>query len=410
MPRLHPAPPNAVAPCALARAQEAYWWLRDNTPADARVLSWWDYGYQIAGIANRTTLADGNTWNLEHIALIGKILVSPEKKAHKLARHLADYVLIWGGNQGDDLAKSPHMARISNSVYRNVCPDDPQCFSFGFHANRKPTKMMAESMLYRMHSHNKVEGVKVNPKLFREAYASKYGLVRIYEILNVDRESKAWLADPANRACDRPGSWYCPGRYPPVPGIEPPKTHANINYESNTVSTRGCGAPVGQPGRRAPTNKSHAATTHPPPSPRAGHHRPRPRVRGRRAARVREVRERCSPSIQWNTRVESATSRVPPHSAAMTCLHTASMSSAFIATKGRAMPRRSTMYLPLTAMRKEPRSGLRPSAFCSSTATDTPGLAALTAAATADARVLNALHTCARRGGGGRARAADGNV
>lgn len=60
--------------------QEAYWWLRDNTPQDSRVLSWWDYGYQIAGIGNRTTLADGNTWNLEHIALLGRILTSPEKK------------------------------------------------------------------------------------------------------------------------------------------------------------------------------------------------------------------------------------------------------------------------------------------------------------------------------------------
>ena len=44
------------------------------------MLSWWDYGYQIAGIGNRTTLADGNTWNLEHIALLGRILTSPEKR------------------------------------------------------------------------------------------------------------------------------------------------------------------------------------------------------------------------------------------------------------------------------------------------------------------------------------------
>ena len=27
-----------------------------NTAEDARVMSWWDYGYQIAGMANRTTL------------------------------------------------------------------------------------------------------------------------------------------------------------------------------------------------------------------------------------------------------------------------------------------------------------------------------------------------------------------
>ena len=43
--------------------REAYHWLRDHTPEDARVMAWWDYGYQINGVANRTTLADGNTWN-----------------------------------------------------------------------------------------------------------------------------------------------------------------------------------------------------------------------------------------------------------------------------------------------------------------------------------------------------------
>lgn len=33
-------------------------------------MSWWDYGYQIAGMANRTTLVDNNTWNNSHIALV----------------------------------------------------------------------------------------------------------------------------------------------------------------------------------------------------------------------------------------------------------------------------------------------------------------------------------------------------
>lgn len=33
--------------------REAYYWLRKNTAEDARVMSWWDYGYQIAGMANR---------------------------------------------------------------------------------------------------------------------------------------------------------------------------------------------------------------------------------------------------------------------------------------------------------------------------------------------------------------------
>jgi len=25
--------------------REAYYWLKQNTPQDARIMSWWDYGY-----------------------------------------------------------------------------------------------------------------------------------------------------------------------------------------------------------------------------------------------------------------------------------------------------------------------------------------------------------------------------
>ena len=111
--------------------RECYWWIRDNTPKDARIMAWWDYGYQISAIANRTTIADGNTWNHEHIALLGRALTSSEKEGHRIARHLADYVLVWAGGGGDDIAKSPHLRRIANSVYRDLCPGDPTCSDFG---------------------------------------------------------------------------------------------------------------------------------------------------------------------------------------------------------------------------------------------------------------------------------------
>ena len=110
--------------------REAYFWLRDHTPADARVMAWWDYGYQITGIGNRTTIADGNTWNHEHIAT-GKILSAPEDEAQDRSPpgrlHSRS-----GGRLGDDL-QSPHMARIGNSVFLDICPDDPTCSKFGFY-------------------------------------------------------------------------------------------------------------------------------------------------------------------------------------------------------------------------------------------------------------------------------------
>ncbi|EED93659.1 oliosaccharyl transferase, partial [Thalassiosira pseudonana CCMP1335] len=192
--------------------REAYWWLRDNTPEDSRIMAWWDYGYQITAIANRTTIADGNTWNHEHIALLGRALTSPLKEGHRIARHLADYVLLWTGGGGDDLAKSPHLARIANSVYRQMCPGDPTCSKFGAPGGH-PSKMMQESLLYRLHSNGLVPGVEVDKNRFKEVYKTKYGKVRIYKVLSVSKESKEWVAN--NRVCDAPGSWFCRGQYPP---------------------------------------------------------------------------------------------------------------------------------------------------------------------------------------------------
>ena len=196
--------------------REAYWWLRDNTPEDARVMAWWDYGYQIAGIANRTTIADGNTWNHEHIALLGRALTSSVKEGHRIARHLADYVLVWAGGGGDDLAKSPHMRRIANSVYRFLCPGDPTCRSFGVSQRGMPSRAMEESLLYNLHMHNLQGGVEADKNRFKSVFNSRHGKVRIFKVLSVSKESKRWVADPANRICDAPGSWFCRGQYPPA--------------------------------------------------------------------------------------------------------------------------------------------------------------------------------------------------
>ena len=96
--------------------REAYYWLWQNTADDATVMSWWDYGYQIAGMANRTTLVDNNTWNNSHIALVGKAMSSNETAAYKIMTDLnVDYVLvIFGGvigYSGDDINKFLWMVR-----------------------------------------------------------------------------------------------------------------------------------------------------------------------------------------------------------------------------------------------------------------------------------------------------------
>lgn len=50
--------------------REAYYWLAQNTPTDARIMSWWDYGYQIAGMANRYILLENKMCYLNFFVYI----------------------------------------------------------------------------------------------------------------------------------------------------------------------------------------------------------------------------------------------------------------------------------------------------------------------------------------------------
>ena len=75
--------------------------------------------------------------------------------------------------------------------------------------------MMAKSLLFKLVSYGR-QGVTVNQSLFEHVYTSKYGKVRIFKVKRVSLKSKTWVADPENKICDAPGSWYCVGQYPPA--------------------------------------------------------------------------------------------------------------------------------------------------------------------------------------------------
>ena len=102
--------------------REAYYWLRQNTPQNAKIASWWDYGYQIGGMADRPTLVDNNTWNNTHIATVGKAMSSREEVSYPILRaHDVDYVLVVFGGligySGDDINKFLWMVRIAEGIW-----------------------------------------------------------------------------------------------------------------------------------------------------------------------------------------------------------------------------------------------------------------------------------------------------
>ncbi|KDO25249.1 hypothetical protein SPRG_09497 [Saprolegnia parasitica CBS 223.65] len=143
--------------------REAFAWLRHNTPEDARVLSWWDYGYQISSLANRTVLVDNNTWNNTHIATVGRVFASTEEEAVPILQSLdVDYVLLLFGGvsafDGDDLDKFTWFLRIAQGVF----PDSVDIGRFevngGVQVTPGATEAMEQCVLYKL-SYYRFEGM-----------------------------------------------------------------------------------------------------------------------------------------------------------------------------------------------------------------------------------------------------------
>ncbi|KAI8803810.1 Oligosaccharyl transferase STT3 subunit-domain-containing protein [Cladochytrium replicatum] len=189
--------------------REAYYWLRQNTPDDAKILSWWDYGYQITGMANRTVLVDNNTWNNTHIATVGKAMACSEDVSYEvMRRHDVDYVLvIFGaaiGYSGDDINKFLWMIRIGEGVYPKEISE--RAFFTGrgeYRIDDEATTTMKESLLYKMsyyrfaelfggqQPYDRVRGSAVSKKpiklsVIEEAYTTENMIVRIYAVKKPD--------------------------------------------------------------------------------------------------------------------------------------------------------------------------------------------------------------------------------
>lgn len=188
--------------------REAYYWLSQNTPDDARVMSWWDYGYQIAGMANRTTLVDNNTWNNSHIALVGKAMSSPEEKAYDIMTTLdVDYVLvIFGGvigYSGDDINKFLWMVRIAEGEHpKDIRETDFFTDRGEFRIDAEGAPALLNCLMYKLSyyrfgefrldyrgpaGYDRTRNAVIGNKDFEltyleEAYTTEHWLVRIYRV------------------------------------------------------------------------------------------------------------------------------------------------------------------------------------------------------------------------------------
>ncbi|KYH41389.1 MAG: hypothetical protein AYL32_005900 [Candidatus Bathyarchaeota archaeon B26-2] len=80
---------------------EALTWIREELPPSPPygptvIASWWDYGYWITAIGNKTSLADNQTFNWTQIKQIAKMFMSPvDESINILKKYNATHVLVF---------------------------------------------------------------------------------------------------------------------------------------------------------------------------------------------------------------------------------------------------------------------------------------------------------------------------
>jgi dolichyl-diphosphooligosaccharide--protein glycosyltransferase len=63
-------------------------WVRQDTPSNAVIISWWDYGYWFTVMGNRTTLVDNATLNSTRIMQVGDLLMANSTQAAAMAKSM----------------------------------------------------------------------------------------------------------------------------------------------------------------------------------------------------------------------------------------------------------------------------------------------------------------------------------
>jgi len=170
---------------------EVLMWMKENLPDDSVICSWWDYGYWITIIANKTTLADNQTINGTQIENIAKMFLSNETEAIKILQvydvtHVVVFTTFrsdgafWGYGEDGKWGWMVQIAGLNRTGYYSE-------------ADRTWTAVGRETVIYKLMQYGKemrLQGFSmIELKHFEKAYFSQgkdYGgiipLVCVYKV------------------------------------------------------------------------------------------------------------------------------------------------------------------------------------------------------------------------------------
>jgi len=134
-------------------------WIKLNTPENSKIASWWDYGYWITTLSDRTTYVDNATLNTKEIQKMATMFMSSPDDSWKILNEMdADYVLVFlaaqdiGSNSsveplyvlgdGGDETKIYWFVQIAGLNPGNYLHSDVKTPTFNFYDNTMLGKMI----------------------------------------------------------------------------------------------------------------------------------------------------------------------------------------------------------------------------------------------------------------------------
>jgi dolichyl-diphosphooligosaccharide--protein glycosyltransferase len=137
-------------------------WMKYTLPDDAVVCCWWDYGYWVTILGNKTTLVDNGTLNRTQIQEVARVYMSNETEALKiLHKYNVTHVLVFTtfDEQGNDLyygdeGKWNWMVRIAGFDEKQYGAFNNQTYKWEWSDFGKST------VIYRLMQHAKYRTLK----------------------------------------------------------------------------------------------------------------------------------------------------------------------------------------------------------------------------------------------------------
>ena len=134
-------------------------WIKTNTPENAVIASWWDYGYWITTLSERTTLVDNATLSAKQIKNMATMFLSSPDDSWKILKQMnADYVVVFFSAQdigsrdlqiplyqiggGGDESKIFWFAQIAELPLQNYLTQDNSFPHVNFYENTMLGKMI----------------------------------------------------------------------------------------------------------------------------------------------------------------------------------------------------------------------------------------------------------------------------